>query len=147
MSELIVINNTHWRTINLCVSKFKVVGLGWVGLGSSLQRNLPRVAGMWKPRALSGALALLLLHSLLLALVSAQRSEWNTLSGMCCVVLCVTHCFTWIFGSVFFFTLFSSLASHSRSRSQSSLSSGGGSVLIKLRLVNLSSVVGILIPH
>ncbi|KAJ1392516.1 PLC-like phosphodiesterase, TIM beta/alpha-barrel domain superfamily [Sesbania bispinosa] len=36
---------------------------------------------MWKPRALPGALALLLLPSLLLALVSAQRSEWNTLNG------------------------------------------------------------------
>ncbi|XP_045831810.1 glycerophosphodiester phosphodiesterase GDPDL1-like [Trifolium pratense] len=38
---------------------------------------------MWKPRAFSVSLALLLLHSLFLALVSAQtkRSEWNTLSG------------------------------------------------------------------
>ncbi|XP_027333115.1 glycerophosphodiester phosphodiesterase GDPDL3-like [Abrus precatorius] len=35
---------------------------------------------MWKPRALSGPLFLLLLH-LLLALVSAQRSVWNTLNG------------------------------------------------------------------
>lgn len=38
---------------------------------------------MWKPRALSVTLALLLLHSLSLALVSAQskRSEWKTLTG------------------------------------------------------------------
>ncbi|WJX64833.1 glycerophosphodiester phosphodiesterase [Trifolium repens] len=38
---------------------------------------------MWKPRAFSVSLALLLLPSLFLALVSAQtkRSEWNTLSG------------------------------------------------------------------
>ncbi|KAG5064752.1 hypothetical protein GLYMA_02G296400v4 [Glycine max] len=35
---------------------------------------------MWNPRALSAPLALLLLHSLL-ALISAQRSTWNTLSG------------------------------------------------------------------
>ncbi|CAK8538880.1 unnamed protein product [Lathyrus sativus] len=38
---------------------------------------------MWKPRALSVTLALLLLHSLSLSLVSAQnkRSEWKTLTG------------------------------------------------------------------
>ncbi|TKY57363.1 Glycerophosphodiester phosphodiesterase GDPDL4 [Spatholobus suberectus] len=35
---------------------------------------------MWKPRALSAPLAVLLLHTLL-ALVSAQRSVWNTLNG------------------------------------------------------------------
>jgi hypothetical protein len=88
---------THTNFLSLSLSLSLSLWLRWL-VGFITSSLTAIVTGMWKPRAFSVSLALLLLPSLFLALVSAQtkRSEWNTLSGIC-LRICVYKLWLLIF--------------------------------------------------